>query len=178
MNARQQWQRELVRCALHRASGPRRADAAFLEEVTALAMEHGAEPADLSDLTVPKLSGCLRGLQHAGRVVVVASVIDARQGREVPTYAPANGYDAHALPPRPPRESPDRLAVIGMREGRKLARRLGTAKPDPHKVKLDKFFRDWTNDSAGVLLEFKRKIDDLVTRYDKRYQALVEEVEG
>lgn len=179
MNARQQWHRDLVRCALRRASGPRRADVSFLEEVTALAMENGAQPEDLADLTVTKLSGALRGLQQAGRAVVVGRVSDSRQGREVPTYAPANGYDAQEPPPRPPRETSERLAVIGLRAGGKLARRLGRAPArDPQQAKLDKFFRDFTNDSAATLVGFKQKIDELTARYEKRYRALVEEVEG
>lgn len=179
MNTHQQWQRELVRCALHRASGPRRADPAFLEEVTALALENGADPTDIADLTMPKLSGALRGLQHAGRAVVVACVTDVRQGRAVPTYAPATGYDAQQLPPKPPRERAEMLAVIGLREGGKLARRFGgSAKRDPHREKLDKFFRDFSNDAATTFLVVQEKIEELTARYEKRYQALVEEAEA
>lgn len=175
MNAQQQYHRGLVLCALRRAGAPQKADAALLDAVVALALDAGATPEDIADLDCRKIAAALRGLEVKRTIARGALARDARNGRDVPTYI-ADRHDPRAEPPSPPRPSPERLAVLGLREGRKLARRLEGAPArqlDRQLEQVNELFREMASDQAGVLVRIEKEIAAFKAKYAKRYRELV-----
>ena len=177
MNAQQQWHRNLVMVALHRAGAPQRADGALLERVVGLALDAGAETAEVAAITPQKLYAALRGLVASGRAVQGPMVRDARQGREVQTFLPGSDYLEPDL--KPPRVDDEALAVVGLREGRRLAKRLAHGAPrDRVQRKMDALFKDLAHDQATVLVKIEATIEAFKKKYRERYQKALEELEA
>jgi hypothetical protein len=176
MNALQQWHRQLVLCAMHRAGAPRKADAELLDAVVALALDAGAQPEEVADLDCRKLAAALRGLEQKGNVMRVGMERDARQGRDVPTYCATGPCNRNAEPPKPPRPDPAHLTVLGLRQGNALARKLGakpTPKVDRQLEQVNELFREMASDQAGALVRIQKEIDAIRAKYAKRYQQLL-----
>lgn len=99
------YQRELLLCSLHQAGAPTSA-AELCDAMSSLALEAYADKDQWATLTTASVAGLLRVLQREGLVVADGSERDSRQGRAVPTWRPAAGFDQDYPVPMP-RSQPD-----------------------------------------------------------------------
>ena len=174
------YRRALVLAALTAATEPRTAFE-LLEPVLALALDGGAEPADLRDYNVPMVAGVLRSLVSMRVVQETSRVLDNSKGRSVPMFAPVTRPTKPPPPPTFPRLGPHIAQVREIQQDAKRASRNGTA-IDPTTSKVAALFRNFAEDSAGLLLKhhvmlgkMQADIAALVERHKDAYNAAVEE---
>lgn len=154
--------RGLLVCALHRAHQAETAST-LRDRAIGLALDRGAEPADVSAFTAPVASGALRWLRDTGRVEVEGRTRSVRHGRHEPLYRMARAEPEMPVP-KPPRPRPVSMEIAAMKTQAK-AQVEGSRD----------FYEAFAKDSARVLVSFERLLKDLRKHHARAYQAFTRE---
>lgn len=160
MTAREYYRQMLV-CALHNA---RRAETAteLRDRAIGLALEHGAEPADVAGMTSAVTTAALRWLLEVGRVRKDGTRISARHGRGEPLYVLV--FAEREIPvPAPPRPRPPSMQIAAIRD---------RAAASSKKNELE-FYKGFAIDAARLLVQVDRLLADLRARQAPDYHDIL-----